>query len=124
MTREELIEKMARDIRAARNPYITPPAEGLIYDMALAQAALSAIEAAECVVVPVSWEEHYEKTLALFAAAQSRAEAAEARVKVLEKALAEIRDHPERYDDGKTAYAVGWAFFNVQRIAYNALEAK
>jgi hypothetical protein len=45
------------------------------------------------------------------------------RISQLEAALTEIRDHPEKYDDGRRSYAVGWAFFNVQNIARAALKS-
>jgi len=38
-----------------------------------------------------------------------------------DRALTEIRDHPENYDDGRRSYTVGWAFWNIQNIARTAL---
>jgi N-methylhydantoinase B/oxoprolinase/acetone carboxylase alpha subunit len=41
-----------------------------------------------------------------------------------ERALAEavgvmkkIAEHPDKYDDGKRSYAIGWAFWNIQGMA-------
>lgn len=47
---DELIEVMAKAVREARNPYITPPTNGTAYDEFISRAVLSAIEAAGYVV--------------------------------------------------------------------------
>lgn len=39
------------------------------------------------------------------------------------EALKRIAEHPEKYDDGVQSYDVGFAFWNVQKIARNALAA-
>lgn len=39
----------------------------------------------------------------------------------LREALETIADHPETFDNGRTSYSVGWAFWNVQQIAKAAL---
>lgn len=40
----------------------------------------------------------------------------------LRKALKDIANHPEQKKDGDSSYSVGWAFWNVQRIARAALD--
>lgn len=39
----------------------------------------------------------------------------------LREALETIANHPETFDNGRTSYSVGWAFWNVQQIAKDAL---
>lgn len=41
----------------------------------------------------------------------------------LREALEAIANHPEKQDEGHSTYSVGWAFWNVQRIAKAALAA-
>lgn len=49
------------------------------------------------------------------------ADASAKRIISLEAALTRIAEHPESYRDGRTSYAAGWAFWNVQNIAKAAL---
>lgn len=62
--------------------------------------------------------------LAAKEAAEARAAQLQAEVEAKDRALTEIRDHPENYNDGRRSYAVGWAFWNIQNIARTALAAR
>lgn len=45
----------------------------------------------------------------------------DARLQVLEAALKKIIEQPESYDDGRSSYAIGYAFRTIKSIARAAL---
>lgn len=127
---DDLVKRLKARIGASRTVTVSP---GLYEDIRDAKARIEALEAENTRLRMqhgiTKQSRDYQKDRAVKAKAsqnkmanglkhwKTRADAAERALAEAVEVMCKIASHPEKYDDGKRSYAVGWAFHNVRQIA-------